>query len=133
MLRLLGLVCIGALSSFAADQDAIAYGKYLLEEVAKCGECHTPRTEAGAPDKSKLLKGATLDFQPLHEMKEWHKATPDLTPSGRLFMRWGAPGMQKFLETGVGPAGRRAEPPMPAYTLRPHDAAAIVAYLQSLK
>ena len=117
----------------AAQPGAVAYGKHLVEEVGKCQECHTPRTKSGELDKSKWLKGATLDFQPSQETGEWSKLAPDLTASSDLFARWRDRGMVEFLETGVGPSGHPSRAPMPAYQLRPHDAEAIVAYLKSLK
>jgi mono/diheme cytochrome c family protein len=133
MLRLLGCFCAASLFLCAAELDQVAYGKYLAEEVARCQDCHTPRTESGELDTSKWMKGATLDIQPTHELKGWHKTSPDITSSGRLFARWGEKGLLKLLETSVGPGGRAADPPMPAYKLKLDDAAAIVAYLKSLK
>jgi mono/diheme cytochrome c family protein len=88
MAKFLGLFCITAIIGFAQDSSAVARGKYLVEEVAKCSECHTPRTEAGELDSTKWLKGAVLDVQPIHETKGWHKTSPDLTSTGRLFARW---------------------------------------------
>lgn len=133
MLRFASVFCAAAVLSFAAEGDPAAYGKYLIEEVGKCQECHTPKLETGEFDKSKWLQGATLDFQPTKEVKGWHKTAPDLTPKGRLWQRWGEQGIAKFLETGLGPSGHPADPPMPSYKLRPDDAAAIVAYLKTLK
>lgn len=133
MVKLLGSLCIAAMICPAAELDAVAYGKYLVEEVGKCQDCHTPRTEAGELDKTKWLKGATLDFQPINEVKGWHKTSPDLTSGGRLFARWGEAGLIKFLETGAGPNGHAADPPMPAYKLKPADAEAMVAYLKTVK
>jgi mono/diheme cytochrome c family protein len=108
-------------------------GKYLVEEVAKCQDCHTPRGADGQLDQTKWLKGAVLDFQPLQPMKEWHKTSPDLTPGSRLWQRWGEKGLTEFLKTGLGPSGHTADPPMPAYKLTSDDAGAIVQYLKSLK
>lgn len=108
------------------------HGEYLVKEVAKCGVCHTPGGPAG-PDLEKWMKGATLTFGPLEPRKEWHKTAPDLTSTGRLWQRWGEPGLTKFLETGLGPSGHAADPPMPTYKLKPDDAADIVAYLKTLK
>jgi len=133
MLKLLGLLCAAALLTYAAELDQVAYGKYLVEEVAKCQDCHTPRGNSGELDATKWLKGATLDFEPNHERKDWHKTSPDITSSGRLFARWGDQGLVRFLESGAGPSGHAADPPMPAYKLKPADAEAIVAYLKSLK
>lgn len=108
-------------------------GKYLVEEVAKCGACHTPAGEDGQPDSAKWLKGGMLGFQPVKPMEKWHKGAPDLTASGRLWQRWGEKGLVAFLQTGQGPSGNRADPPMPTYKMRAEDAEAIVAYLKTLK
>jgi mono/diheme cytochrome c family protein len=133
MLKALALLCAAAIAALAADAGQIAQGKYLVEEVGKCQECHTPRAENGELDKTKWLKGATLDFQPIQDVKGWHKTSPDLTSTGKLWARWNDEGLTKFLETGLNPRGNPADPPMPAYKLKPADAAAIVAYLKSLK
>lgn len=134
MLKILGLFCAASLLAFAADDaDAVARGKYLVNDVAKCQECHTPRNDKGELDETQWLKGATLDFQPTHEVKGWHKTAPDLTSTGRLFQRWGEDGLVKFMETAANPRGGKADPPMPAYKLRPDDAKAIVEYLKTLK
>ena len=123
---------IWSVASLGAD-DRAAYGKYLVEEVAKCQDCHTPRLENGQPDKTKWMKGATLDFQPVNPVPRWHKTSPDITPSGRLWQRWGEPALLKYLQTGLTPKGTPADPPMPAYKLTPKDAEAVVEYLKTLK
>ena len=133
MLRLLCLLCTLTTAAIAADTDQVAHGKYLVEEVGKCQECHTPRADSGELDTTKWLKGATLDFAPTHDVKGWHKTSPDLTSAGRLFARWGEAGLVKFLETGTGPSGHPADAPMPTYKLKAADAEAIVAYLKTLK
>lgn len=108
-------------------------GKYLVEEVGKCQDCHTPRLEDGTFDRSKWLKGAVLGFQPIQPIKDWHKTSPDLTPGSRLWTRWQEKGLLEFLKTGLGPSGHQADPPMPTYTLKAEDAEAIVEYLKTLK
>jgi mono/diheme cytochrome c family protein len=108
-------------------------GKYLVQAVAKCGDCHTPATETGEPDGARPLKGAVLPFAPIQPVKNWHKTAPDLTSAGRLFQKWGEQGLVKFLTTGRGPSGNAADPPMPAYQMKQDDAEAIVVYLKSLK
>ena len=117
--------------SFAADEK-IERGKYLVEEVSKCQDCHTPRNADGSLDKSKWLKGATLDFAPMHDVPGWHKTSPDLTGPSRLFERWQAKGLTEFLMTAKNPRGGKADPPMPDYHLNKEDAEAVVAYLKSL-
>ena len=107
-------------------------GKYLVEEVARCQECHTPKTDAGDLDTTKMLKGAKLNIAPIATITGWHAASPDLTSTSALWQRWGDDGMIKFLETAKNPRGGKAGPPMPAYTMKHEDADAIVAYLKSL-
>lgn len=116
-----------------AAQGDVERGKYLVEEVAKCQDCHSPKDEKGEPDKARWLKGSTLDFQPVKPVEGWHTTAPDLTSTGRLWKRWGEEKITRFLITGVGPSGHAADAPMPAYRLREDDAKAIVAYLGSLK
>ena len=114
------------------DPAQIERGRYLVEEVAKCQDCHTPRAEDGTLDKSKWLKGAVLDVAPTKPVQGWHKTSPNLTQDSNLFKKWGEPGLAKYLTTGLGPRGNPADPPMPAYKLKQEDAEAIVAYLKSL-
>jgi mono/diheme cytochrome c family protein len=134
MNRIVGLITLAlALSGAALAQDPnIARGKYLVEEVAKCYDCHTAKTAAGEPDRAKWLKGTTLDFKPVGEIPKWHATTPDITSTSPLWQRWGVDGFVKFLETGKNPRGNAADPPMPAYTLSHADAVAIAAFLKSL-
>ena len=125
---------VAFLTCASAQENANAVrGKYLVEQMAKCQDCHTPRLETGEFDKTKWLKGATLDFQPMHPIPKWHATSPDLTPGGRLWQRWGEKGIATFLQTGKGPGGNPADPPMPTYTMNADDAEAIVAYLKTLK
>lgn len=126
-----GLLFAGT-ALFAADPSSIARGKYLVNEVAKCGDCHTPRDTDGKPVAAKHLKGAPLDFEPTAPVPGWHKTTPDITSTSRLWDRWKEEGLVKFLETGLNPRGNAADPPMPAYHLTHADAQAVVDYLKSL-
>jgi mono/diheme cytochrome c family protein len=107
-------------------------GKYLVEEVGRCQECHTPKTETGEFDKSRWMKGATLVGVPSAPVADWHQKSPDLTSTSALWTRWGQDGFSKFLQTAKNPRGGKAGPPMPAYMLKAEDADAIAAYLKSL-
>ena len=130
---MLAFVLTAALSTAGRASDQSERGKYLIEEVAKCQDCHTPRSPDGQLDHEKWLKGTVLDFQPMQPVKDWHKTSPDLVPGSRLWQRWGEKGITEFLKTGLGPSGHAADPPMPTYKLRAEDAEAIVAYLKTLK
>ncbi len=116
----------------AHAQDVVARGKYLVEEVARCQECHTPRTETGELDKTKWMKGATIIGVPAAPVADWHQRSPDISSTSALWTRWGQDGLTTFLQTAKNPRGGKAGPPMPAYTMKKEDAEAIVAYLKTL-
>lgn len=116
---------------FAQDANA-QRGKYLVEEVGRCQECHTPKMDSGEFDTSKWLKGAKLSVAPIGQIPGWHAQSPDITSTSALWQRWGEDGFVKFFETARNPRGGKADAPMPAYTLKHEDAVAIVAYLKSL-
>jgi mono/diheme cytochrome c family protein len=132
------LALILAASSQAADTKpdprVVEYGRYLAEEVGKCQDCHSPKNEKGELDRSRWMKGAVLDVQPIGQIPGWHKTSPDITPGGKLWERWGGEeALRKYLTTGLTPKGKYAEPPMPTYKLRDKDAGAIVEYLKTLR
>ena len=78
------------------------------------------------------MKGSLLEFK-LVDVAAWRKSAPDLTSMSTLWDGWRESTMVKFLTTGLGPGGKPALPPMPAYKLNRADAQAIVVYLKSLK
>ena len=127
------LICLAVGEAAAQDSAAVVErGKYLAESVGACHTCHTPKLETGELDKSKWMKGAVLDIAPLKTIPKWHKTSPDLTPSGTLFKKWGPAGIVKFLVTGKNPKGNPADPPMPTYQFSHEDAVAVVEYLKTL-
>ncbi len=129
----LAVVTLAAWTQAAFGQDdKVARGKYLAEEVAKCHDCHTPKMDNGSYIKSQWMKGTTLNVVPASPIAGWHATSPDVTPNGAIWKRWGDDGMIAFLETGKTPRGGKANLPMPTYTLKHEDADAIVAYLKSL-
>jgi len=114
--------------AFGQDQKA-QRGKYLVEEVARCQECHTPKTDAGDLDTAKMLKGAKLNVAPIATITGWHAASPDLTSTSPLWQRWGEDGLVKFLETAKNPRGGKAGAPMPAYVIDGTSAGSTVLML----
>jgi mono/diheme cytochrome c family protein len=128
-----GAIALFAGASPSAQEGNAERGQYLVEEVGRCQECHTPKTESGELDKSKWLKGGKLAVAPIAPNPRWHATAPDITSTSALWQRWGDEGLVKFLETASNPRGGKADAPMPAYTLKHEDAVAIVAYLKSLQ
>ncbi len=54
-------------SPATAPKSGIERGKYLTEHVAICGDCHTPRSSIGVPNRSMVMAGAGKDIGPLGE------------------------------------------------------------------
>ena len=73
--------------AFGQD-NTVARGKYLVEEVARCQDCHTPKMDNGNFIRSMWMKGATLNITPAAPVPGWHAAAPDITPNGAVWKRW---------------------------------------------
>jgi len=128
-LGLLLMVCLGL--SFAEAQATaakIARGKYLVNSVARCGECHSPHDEKGEPVPGKELKGATLTFKPIAPIPVWADKAPNIAG----LRGWEQDDAVKFFMTGLAYNDLPARPPMPSYKMNKEDAEAVVAYLKSL-
>jgi mono/diheme cytochrome c family protein len=112
-----------------AGSAQVERGRYLVEQVALCGECHTPRDAQGELDRSRWLQGAPTWFTPIHPTTDWAYAAPELAglPS------FSDSDMTMILEKGWQPNGRAIRPPMHVYHMSHEDAQAIVAYLRSLR
>ena len=131
-LLLVAVGCAIAATTVFGQDSTVERGKYLVEEVRRCQECHTPKAETGEFDKSRWMKGATLVGVPSPPIADWHQKSPDLTSTSALWTRWGQDGFSKFLQTARNPRGGKAGPPMSASMLKADDADAIAAYLKSL-
>jgi mono/diheme cytochrome c family protein len=106
----------------------IARGKYIVEGVAGCGYCHTPRDENGNPDRTKWLAGAPVFYQPAQRVPGWPTTAPRLAglPPGSDAE------MITLLTTSVSRSGQPLRAPMPRFRMTRADADAVVAYLKSL-
>jgi mono/diheme cytochrome c family protein len=114
--------------SHSSSSATIARGKYLVENVGLCGDCHTPHNEKGEPLKDQWLKGATLDFKPTVPVPVWADKAVNIAG----LPGWNKDAAIKFFMTGIGYNELPARPPMPQYRFNRQDSEAIVAYLQSL-
>lgn len=131
----LSLGCLGLVScqkSLSKGDNRTALlveeGRRLVEEVALCIDCHSPRLADGSFDQTKWLSGSPLGFQPLMEMP-WAPAAPSL----RGFLGYSEDEAIAFLTEGK----RRGDlppvlPPMPSYRLSNEEARAVFHYLTSL-
>src|SRR5438067_10553850 len=107
----------------------VGRGQYLVEEIAQCGMCHTPRNERGEFEPVSWLRGGPLEFEPTHAVRDWPTTAPPIAG----LPGWSREQAIRFLETGVTPNGIQPRRPMPQYRIRHDDAVAMVAYLKLLK
>ena len=62
----------------ARSKGAVARGKYLVEQVAMCADCHSPRGPKGEFIRERWLQGAPLDFKNTIPMPRWAEVAPPL-------------------------------------------------------
>jgi len=112
----------------ASNTKLIARGKYIVEGVAACSDCHTPRGVNGESDRSKWLAGAPVFYQPAHPSPNWPVNAPRLAglPPGSDAE------IVTLLTTGIWRDGKPLRLPMPRFRMGRSDAEAVVAYLKSL-
>ncbi len=106
----------------------IARGKYIVEDVAMCGTCHTPRKADGSLDRSRWLAGAPVPYLPAQPTNDWPILAPRLAGNPPATNA----GMVTLLTTAVWTTGKPLRDPMPKFHMTKADAEAVVAYLRSL-
>ena len=112
-----------------APTTGVERGAYLVA-LGQCSNCHTPKTDAGAPDTTRLLAGAVMMGDDI---------APNLTPDESAGLG-GIPDddIVHFLMTGEYDDGSTVEGPMKRVIdngtskLTEDDVRAIVAYLRSI-
>jgi mono/diheme cytochrome c family protein len=70
-------------------------GRYLVNVLGHCGECHTPRGIVGEMELSRSLSGFALG----------RVAAPDITPAGLATRGWTAAALVAFLGRGLARQG----------------------------
>lgn len=125
-------------SPFVPDDDrseAWNRGAYLVEAVAHCGACHTPRNVLGAPDESRALQGGTYTDQVASgAYRTW--SAVDLTPGPHGLAKWSGTDIALYLTRGKNRHAVVHGPMNEVFAstrhLRWEDAAAIATYLKSV-
>lgn len=108
------------------EGEQLQRGRYLVEALGHCGECHTPRNALGGLDYSRWLHGAPNP--------DGKGETPALTPDA---LTWSALDIAAYLSTGFTPefdsaGGHMADVVQNLAKLPQSDVEAIVAYLKIL-
>lgn len=108
-------------------QGNLEHGRYLVENVAMCYECHSARDERGNLIASTRFLGGSMPFRP-----PWPASWPETIP--RIA---GLPGytdelaMRLLTQGAIKRDGTQLRKPMPAFRMSPQDAADVIAYIRS--
>jgi len=113
-------------ASAGANSD-VARGKYLVEDVAMCGQCHSPRDANGVVDRSRWLEGSAVPWMPAQPQGNWPLLAPRIggTPPATDAE------MIKLLTTGIWTNGQTLRFPMMPFRMSEADARAVIAYLKT--
>lgn len=133
----LGIACaaLAALPGRAAGD--IDRGRYLVDSVMACGNCHTAKDSEARPIRSRHLAGGGVTW----DVPPFGGAAPNITPDRETGIgRWSDEEIRRALVEGERPAhGRLAGVPLGApmpvnlyRALTRADQDAIVAYLRSV-
>jgi mono/diheme cytochrome c family protein len=122
-----------ASSPAQAPKSGVERGRYLVEHVSLCGDCHTPRNSIGVPNRSLYLAGAGKKIGPLGQ------EVPNITPDKETGIgEWKRGDITEVLLTGTKPdldniQGLMAEVIEHGYkNMTKEDALAIADYLKSI-
>jgi len=113
-----------------AQDRTLERGKYLMDSIVACGNCHVQRGEKGRPLPEKGLSGGMLfDEEPFKAY------APNITPDRETGIgKWTDAQLAKAIREGIRPDGSVIGPPMPMMFYRglaDDDLRAIVAYLRA--
>lgn len=122
---------LAASASAAAPSAAVLErGRYLMQGVVACGNCHMARGDKGQPLPEKGLSGGMLFDEP-----PFKAYAPNITPDRDTGIgKWTDAQLARAIREGVRPDKSIIGPPMPVEfyrTLSDADLAAIIAYLRA--
>jgi hypothetical protein len=107
----------------------VEHGRYLVENVAMCVECHSDRDPAG-----NIIEGTQFHGGPVPVRPPWPNNWAIRAPRNA-----GLPGydddqaMRLLTEGAIGRDGRQLRPPMPRFHMSKQDAADVIAFMRSLQ
>lgn len=132
-----GTLWLAVLAIAATDvhaQAPLERGKYLVEGILTCGNCHTPRGPKGALDTANLHAGSP---SPQIDTPEWSAHPTNITPDKETGIgRWTREQVKVAIRDGKRPNGQQLAPLMPYAFYKiftPADLDAVVAYVRAQK
>ena len=127
-----GRVWIAALAvaaGTATAQTPVERGRYLVEGILTCGNCHSPRGPGGVIDAARLYAGGPQMWDTPEYTVKGSNVTPDKQTG---IGGWSAADVKRALSEGKRPNGQQLSPQMPYPFYKIFAAAdldAVAAYL----
>lgn len=106
----------------------LEHGRYLVEQVVMCYECHSARDPQGNIIVGTKFKGGPMPVRPTWS-SDWPIQIPRIA---------GLPGyndeqaMRLLTQGAIRWDGKQLRAPMPRFRMSPQDAADVIMYLRSL-
>jgi mono/diheme cytochrome c family protein len=124
-------VFAAAIMTAASAQTQLERGKYLVEGILTCGNCHTPRGPKGVLDRSRLHAGGPQ----IWDTAEYTVRPSNITPDKETGIgNWSAEDVKRSIRDGRRPDGQQLSPQMPYGFYKifmPSDLDAVVAYVMA--
>jgi mono/diheme cytochrome c family protein len=124
------LLATQVVPGYAQDDALMVRGKYLMNGVVACGNCHVARGDKGQPLFDKGLSGGMF-----FDDAAFKAYAPNITPDRKTGIgAWTDAQIANAIRNGIRPDGTLIGPPMPISFYRhisDSDLAAIIAYLKA--
>jgi mono/diheme cytochrome c family protein len=123
---------LAATIAAASAQAPVERGKYLVNTILTCQNCHTPKGERGAPIYERDLSSGLSWDEPPFKVTASNVTQDRETGIGN----WSNADIEKALRKGERPNGVRLAAIMPSdfyEIMTPSDMSAVVAYLKTVK
>ncbi|MEZ5293717.1 MAG: c-type cytochrome [Vicinamibacterales bacterium] len=111
----------------AAVVGNVEHGRYIVESIAHCAECHSTRDSEG-----NIIESTRFHGGPMPARVPWPADWPVMVPPIA-----GLPGysdeqaVRLLTEGAIRRNGTRARAPMPRFRMTPQDAADVIAFMRA--
>ena len=125
---LAGTTELSAGQQASSGAGSVDRGRYLVENVVMCGECHSSRDQDGNIVSGTRFRGGPMPVRPTWPV-DWPSAFPRIA---------GLPGytdaqaMRLLTQGAIKRDGTQLRMPMPRFRMSAQDAADVIAYLRTL-